>query len=363
MLGNLFRPRPSTVSPSPAFQTQPTASQLTDAKTPSKFIKKLKELKRALRPSRRNNKDGDHAGDKSNKTHRSQPSDESFGNLAPGPFTAQDYEFRRPAPIINHLDFGPNATFIDGPLGTGAPSNTPSNLPVDASSPPLSPTPEALVNAAHRLQQSPPTSQVEAEVLAIRRRIGESGALESDVRRDEARETPAIRSRHAQAFVPHLKENVEPVVEHVCSLKRGRANQRRQRPQKLLVQELLNFCQGDVERAPLSTVTNLPEFHDQKRNSNLAEAPQAPTQPLEGFMDEGSAPRESAVRQPLGLFNQNPRLSGADQASPQAGAIEDSEDMESFSQDHAVRAWTPDPSLWYGQMVFPLRKNSGPSQL
>ncbi|KIO25253.1 hypothetical protein M407DRAFT_25377 [Tulasnella calospora MUT 4182] len=476
MLSKLFRPRQSTASRSPPPESRPTSNQTTDPKPASNLFRKLKELKNVLRPSRLSKTADDQAGQKSKVKYTPKPPDESWGNLAPGPLTVEDYEFRRGSPISTPEYLEPSLPSIEGPLRTSAPSttrpaSTESNHPVDASSGPLSPTPEALVNAARRLSQPLPTSQVEAEVLAIRRRIGESGALESVVRRDEARETPAIRWRHAQALVPHtisniskssskvttrqtpeerpvpeikvhakiegrhaaeeqnkwweiggplnhakqhlrgeavdygnpsaqdcnfedhrlhnhvlpdktnaaiarprtldsaantrcsphFKENIEPVVEHVCSLKRGRANQRRQRPQKLLFQELLSFCLGDVERAPLSTTTKLPEFHDQKRNSKLAGATQAPNQPLEGFKDEGSPPRDSAARQPLGSLNQNPKFSGADQAFPQASAVEESEDVGSSSHD-PVSAPAPDPSLWYGHMIFPPRRNPGPSQ-
>ncbi|KAG8912181.1 hypothetical protein FRC00_005092, partial [Tulasnella sp. 408] len=121
----------------------------------------------------------------------------SFGNLAPGPFTAEDYEFRRPAPITTHQNLSPHPLFFNV---SSPPSTTRAACPkwahVNPSSAPLPTNLENLANAFLNPQQPVPTSQVKSEASASRRCLADLNAVDPVVR-GEAQELRAIRTRRA----------------------------------------------------------------------------------------------------------------------------------------------------------------------
>ncbi|KAG8952554.1 hypothetical protein FRC00_006719, partial [Tulasnella sp. 408] len=121
----------------------------------------------------------------------------SFGNLAPGPFTAEDYEFRRPTPITTHQNPSPHPLFFNV---SSPPSTTraafPKWAPLNPSSAPLPTNLENLANAFLNPQQPVSTAQVEAEASASRRCLADLSAVDPVVR-GEAQELRTIRTRRA----------------------------------------------------------------------------------------------------------------------------------------------------------------------
>ncbi|KIO19927.1 hypothetical protein M407DRAFT_30413 [Tulasnella calospora MUT 4182] len=422
MLSKLFRTRQSTASRVPPSQSGPTSDQPTELKAPSKLVSKLKKLKNVLRPSRLNRKADDEAGQKSGRSHKSNPSDESWGNLAPGPFTAEDYEFRRGSPMLTPEDLEPSLGSIEWLSGSDARSSRSSSPKSDfATSPPstrLAPVVTTHVNASVHPQQPVSPTQVESKVLALRK-----------VRRDNAQEVPFLRSSHAltpisrpapitQNYTPdvatsqiveedllqgapvHAKtgkkqvekqskwwemggslknhkrhfrrdavdygnpnsdhRNVEEFGEKVCSLKRGGANQRRQRPEQRHSSKQAHGPkkasenepvpgQEKVEHAPFSTTKDAFKCHGRTLSLTSTGTAQAPP---------------SAARQPLCSLNLNVVLSGEAQASLEAGGVEDASSEHGYipSQGTGVQDATAEASSWSGGIVFPRRQSQGPAQ-
>ncbi|KAG9044574.1 hypothetical protein FS837_007920 [Tulasnella sp. UAMH 9824] len=470
MLGNLFRPRPSTASPSPAFQTGPTTAQQRNPKSSSKLFRKLKELKKALRPGRSGEKviwmsltvwgictDTDPIDGTRTRTEQVTGLRElidlalrmNWGNIAPGPFTAEDYEFCRAPPSLMHQNPGSNThpTSVSPPTGALAtiPAACPQpSVPVNPSSVPPAATLDTLTNASPFRQQPVPALQVESESPAIGRHLAGLRAAQPDIRDENAKVT---RSRRPQAIVPasapviqryntglathqpaqeprvlatKIQANIDrqrsenkskwweiggnlrhhkrhfrreaidygnpnadycsanQLGDHGNPLKRGRANHRRQRPQKLSSPKEVHepnkdienrdiFSRSNVERAHISTATKPFKYSGQRPDPKSAGTVEV-AKP--NYQLEWSFPRDSAIqrpasdaRQPLASLDHTLVVNEAAQSSPQADAIEHSDDSDSFSDENGAQAPTPEPWFWFGQNGYVEGQNPGPAQL
>ncbi|KIO20798.1 hypothetical protein M407DRAFT_29595 [Tulasnella calospora MUT 4182] len=442
MLSKLFRSRQSTASRQPPFQLGPTPDQPTDPKPPSNLARKLKEFKNALRPSRLTKKgigmsltvpttgNDTHAIDDTRLTIKLVRVLEeatnlilrmrlSWGNLAPGPFTAEDYEFRHGSPISNHQDLVPSFPSTEGSSGTGAPSiRSSSDFATNPPSTRLASTLATPVNAPLQPQHPVSTPQVESKVLAARK-----------VRRDDAQEVPALRSRPALTPVPwttavtqnhtldvsarqpieeyllpeapvcaktgknqvekqskwwemggsvkthkrHFRRdavdygnpnsdycNVEEFGEKARSLKRGGANKWRQPLQRRHSSKQVRRSKKASEDEPIL------------RDQTGEPTPVSTT--TDGFKFHGRTLSStstgaaqgplSPARLPLGTLNLSLVLGGEAQASLEAGAVKDSssEHGDISSQGTGAEDAITEASFWLGRIIFPRRQSPGPAQ-
>ncbi|KAG8934845.1 hypothetical protein FRC00_011778 [Tulasnella sp. 408] len=371
----------------------------------------------------------------------------SWGNIAPGPFKAEDYEFRRASPSPTNQDLGA----ITHPTGvsssTGAPSTIPaaaplSNVPVNPYLAPPAATRETLTDASSFHHQPVPVALVAAETLGLGRRLAEPRAVQPDIRPENAQ---VVRSRHPKAGVPDstpivqryntevaprqpsrkqrvlgtkvhaeidrqrtekkskwweiggdLRNNkrhfrreaidygnpnadycsANQLGDHGNSLKRGRANRRRQRPQKDVTPKAVHgskkdvenqdiFPQGNGEQAHPSTAAN-PSKHSGQRpypkSTGVAEAAES-NQLLEWSFPRDSTTHRpvSAARQPLASLDPNLIVNEAAQLSPQVEVLHH-DDGESVSHENGVQAPIPAASLWFGQIILLEDQDLGPSQ-
>ncbi|KIO18571.1 hypothetical protein M407DRAFT_31765 [Tulasnella calospora MUT 4182] len=133
----------------------------------------------------------------------------SWGKVALGPFRAEDYEFRHGSPIFTPEDLEPSLGSTEWPLGGGAPSTAQRSASPQPTKPPstqFAPTFTTLANASALSQRLLPTSQVEAEVLAVRK-----------IQRDKAQDVQATRSRHTHGSVPQTTSITQPPTREVAT--------------------------------------------------------------------------------------------------------------------------------------------------
>ncbi|KIO15455.1 hypothetical protein M407DRAFT_34968 [Tulasnella calospora MUT 4182] len=312
-----------------------------------------------------------------------------------GPFTAEDYEFRHGSPIFTPEDLEPSLGSTEWPSGGGAPSTAQRSASPRPTKPPstqFAPTFTTLANASALSQKLLPTSQVEAEVLAVRK-----------VQREKGQDVQATRSRHTHRFVPqttlitqpptreqikgrnkwwemggnlkstkrHFRReavdydnpnsdycNVEEFGEKAGSLKRGGANKWRQPPPKHNSSKQVHGSkkasenqsipgQQTLEPAPFSTATDAFKYDGRTLSSTSTGAAQAPL---------------ATARQPLGSLDLNILLDVEASASLQAGDAEDSDGVDGSSQEDGVQDPKPETSLWFGGIVFPRSQSQSPDQ-
>ncbi|KAG9043995.1 hypothetical protein FS837_008915 [Tulasnella sp. UAMH 9824] len=394
MLENLFRPRRSTVSPLPAFQIGPTIAKPTNPKPSSSLVTKLKELKKVLRPSRSNKKNDDRSSQRSQKTHKPSPSDESWGNLTPGPFTAEDYEFRRTPPSPTRQDLCSITNAIGLSSSTGAPTTIQAAYPEsNPYSAPLAATLETHRQAA--VPVSIPIIQRYNSELVTHQPAHKQRALASksyaniDGRRTEKQSKwweiggdLRNKKRHFRREAidygnPNADYcNTSQLGNHGNSLKRGRANQRRQRPQKHASRKGVHESDGEVEnedivsqdnaeRAHRSTAPSPPKRYGQRLYPKSTGRTVEPNHQLEWRFLRVSAAHHTvpAARQPLASLDPNLVAIEGAQLCPQAEASEHSDGGDSSCHENGVQAPNPTPSWWLGQQVFFEGENPGPSQL
>ncbi|KAG8935107.1 hypothetical protein FRC00_011458 [Tulasnella sp. 408] len=373
----------------------------------------------------------------------------SWGNIAPGPFKAEDYEFRRAPPSPTNQDLGA----ITHPIGvtplTGAPTTIPaaapaSNVLVNPYLAPPAATQETLTNASPFHQQPVPAALVEAETLGLGRRLAERRSVQPDTRLENAQ---VVRSKHPHAGVPastpvvqryntevaphqparkqrvlgtkvhaeidrqrtekkskwweiggDLRNNkrhfrreaidygnpnadycsANQLGDHGNSLKRGRANRRRQRPQKDSSPKAIHgskkedenqdiFSQGNGDQAHPSTATNPSKHSGQKphpKSTGATSSAESNHQLDWRFPRDYANHRPvSAARQPLASLDPNLVANEGADSLPDAEAVQHSDDCDSFSHKNGVQAPTPAASLWFGEGMFFEDQDSGPSQL
>ncbi|KAG8897889.1 hypothetical protein FRC01_011126, partial [Tulasnella sp. 417] len=292
--------------------------------------------------------------------HRRRLSNESWGNLGPGPFTARDYQVPKFVPIV-----ASESTSRTISVPTTPPISPWSDFAVLTS--PTS-TIEIIADASYGLQQEVPRpSPLEAEILLVNKRITELQAIDDALRVEEAlqlREAESVsppprrgvwkfvRPRPKKAQIvppakpeaktqkrsfeqlnrwwgmgPQTKKKDEQEANPECSLKRGRAIRRRYPNYKLL-------CR-------------------------IREAAEAPTPPVVGVNDEETSPQESAGElQPLATSesiatpDRNALRNGATQESPRADAVEDSADGDGGSNHRVEPDSAPKASRWLGRKFF-----------
>ncbi|KAG8915938.1 hypothetical protein FRC01_003465 [Tulasnella sp. 417] len=234
MLSKLFRRRQPTASPSPPFEPSPTVSQPGDSKTPSRFIRKIKQFKNALRPKSSNRKlthetatdaryeqpqDNDQGNHKPQKNHKQSPLNEGFGN-GRAPFTAEDSQFRHRAAIVAQQNPRPSVPSIIVHPPTATPTTN-----RDADTRASTPVGLALEPPA----QCIPTLDVEAELLTVKRCLKQRRALEFGAQNDEG-EIRAIRSRQAESVAPGAKPALRlPAKTQLVSVTEAREKTAKQR--------------------------------------------------------------------------------------------------------------------------------------
>ncbi|KAG8929465.1 hypothetical protein FRC01_004282 [Tulasnella sp. 417] len=214
MLAKLFRRRQATTSPSSSFEPSPTASQPTDPKTPSKLVRGLKKIKKALRPNRLSRKGlDDPASHKVPQNHEASPSNEGVGHLAPSHFAAHDSSLQQSLPIPTRMDLAPSGTSVYRPSPTGPPfgarSASPrSHFPINPSSAPRPTTRGSLANYPPRVPH--PFHFSRAGLETLRPRIAKLEAMEKEIWCDQGPKREAIRlAGQAQVRVPPITRIAE----------------------------------------------------------------------------------------------------------------------------------------------------------
>ncbi|KAG8929467.1 hypothetical protein FRC01_004284 [Tulasnella sp. 417] len=228
MLGKLFRRRQATTSPSSSFEPGPTASQPTDPKTPSKLVRGLKKIKKALRPNRLSRKvigtfltvptkgsDTDGIDPFRVLTTQQVIRFRKTMKLAPqmSHLAADDHQRQGFFPIPTHNNTSPSATSING-SPTAAPPfsarNTAprSHFPINPSSAPRPTTRGSLANQPPRVPHPFHTSRAGLETL--RPRMAKLKAMEKEIWCGQGPKREAIRpAGQAQVRVPPITRIAE----------------------------------------------------------------------------------------------------------------------------------------------------------
>ncbi|KAG9043242.1 hypothetical protein FS837_009843 [Tulasnella sp. UAMH 9824] len=397
MFSKLFNRRRSTTTSTPPLQLGPTYGQPTARKPESSFVKKLKTIKKAISPRKLGKKEGNRPSHSHKGSHISDSSDESFGNLAPGPFTAEDYEFRRPAPIPTHQNLVPHPLAINVPLPSRAPSTArlacPKSVSVNPSSTPLPTTLETLANALLKPQQPVSTSQVEAEALAIRRCLADLSAIEPVVR-GEAQELRAIRIRRAASpggrtpsFTQrHGSETAEEKLLPAAKAHSKAEKQRKEAQNKWwemesdlrdtkrhIRKEAIDYGNPTIQPLNLEGLGSqtdakngaleLPKVRNPAATTSCSPHDKENAEPATEqacSLQRGRANRRR--ERPLRLLEVDVVVNGGAQLSPQTGPVENS-GANSSSHEDGVQSPTQDPCPWFGQEIFNGEHNAGPTQL
>ncbi|KAG8914381.1 hypothetical protein FRC00_014060, partial [Tulasnella sp. 408] len=214
--------------------------------------------------------------------------------------------------------------------------------------------------------------KLERRRLEGRNKWWETGGNLRDVKRDLRREAVDFGNPNGTSC------NAQQISHQSHGLKRGRANQRRDRPEKYHSPKDLHeptssaedpptISRDSTERGSASIGASLSNFH--KHGSKFIEMFEAPDQPVGRFNDEGNSTRGSAARRPvsttrhhLGSLDINVALGGGAQGLHEADAVEDSEDGDGSLDDNVEQASAPDRSSWFGQSVFFPSQSPGPDQ-
>ncbi|KAG9031922.1 hypothetical protein FS837_002858 [Tulasnella sp. UAMH 9824] len=418
MFGKIFRPRRSTATPSLPFQIGPTTAQPATTKSPSKLLKKIKQLNKVIRSNSLTKKFYVHLS-------KYPLAPKTLVVLPPTAVTGLDYPYQRVSPTRRHRIFRTIIPSTGDSPRTAAPTANapPSNFPINYTSALLAPVDHT--SPGH--QQPAPISYVGAEGLAAKRLLAELEAIDRDSCRDGAQEiklrlskqpqrvvihtSPAIQSYSAQGYPCQPAEgllappaNALPKIEttegkeqnnrcnHREGLQQGKqyctsgAMDWKERVARYRNGDIPNHVQPDTTRPALARPGTLNLFtntlcssrvkenvyplseqacglrrnggiqrkeqpYQHLKGSTFASVAQGPNQPVRRSNDEGSPLQDSVahtarrtLREPLERPNRN---AGLDETC-QASADEDSEDANS-SYDYPSRASALEPSLWLGQ--------------
>ncbi|KAG8892877.1 hypothetical protein FRC00_011363, partial [Tulasnella sp. 408] len=161
MLGKIFRPRRSTTTPSPEFETGPTRAQPTAPKSPPKLLTKLKQLKKVIPLNLLTKK--------------------ALADLAPNAVLALDHEYKGTPPTHRHQSLSTISPSIANIPRTASPTTNmprppPSNFPSNYHSASLAPVHH--VSPSH--QQPAPISYVGTEVFAAKSCLAELETINRD---------------------------------------------------------------------------------------------------------------------------------------------------------------------------------------
>ncbi|KAG8898113.1 hypothetical protein FRC00_003288, partial [Tulasnella sp. 408] len=212
--------------------------------------------------------------------------------------------------------------------------------------------------AAHQPAEAQPVQATKVNAKTERQRVEsrtkwrEMGGNLGDTKRHLRREAVDVGNPNG----PYC--NTQQIAHQTHTLKRGRANKRRDRPQKHHSPKDLHeptpsaedqpiMSRGSTERRPSSIGTSLPNFH--KHGTKFIKMFETPHQPVGRLNHEGNYTRDSAAgrpvsttRHPLGSLDINFELGGGAQELHQAEAVEDSEDGDGSLDDNAEQVSAPD---------------------